>query len=626
MLDEAELLNPAGQNVLLKTLEEPPPGTFLILVTSSGERLLPTVRSRCQRVGFQPLPDATVGDWITRHHGDLDAPTRGWVTRFADGSLGRAGLALDRGLVSWSDRLGPLLDAAAAGRAVPELTDAGNEAIKGFAEGWVKEFPQASKEAANRQAAGLLAHLFARSPHAPGGRRPRLPRRRSPRQRASRRRPARRHRRRRRVPRADGEQREPVAGGGGVGAGVRGGVETGHRLTPIKRRSDDRHNARGSQLHRPRTSVSRAGAASGERRRDEDSKRERERERRAQRCRVCLFRLFVSSFLTPCSLKLRGPCPAGGAAPPPKRLPLRRFVSSSNRPGGSAAGTFPRLRYALLGIDLDGTLLQPDHVVAQEEREAIDAARAAGCLVVPCTGRSWQESKNPLLPIEGLEEGVFVTGCMVQRIRDGEVLHHVAMTPALAHELIEHLRSLPEAVLAFRTKHTAGHDFLVTGDGELTENTRWWFEHTGAGVKHQRSPGPEDLFDCVRVGVVSSKQNLGDSLQSRAAALRRGHPRAQLRRGAPGGRRRGGDPRGVPRRRVQVDRHPHDRGRGGIPDAEIAFIGDQINDLPALEAAGLSVAMGNAVPEAAAAASRQTLGHTEHGVAHAIHRMLAGAW
>ena len=162
VLDEAELLNPAGQNVLLKTLEEPPPGTFLILVTSSGERLLPTVRSRCQRVGFQPLPDATVGDWITRHHGDLDAPTRGWVTRFADGSLGRAGLALDRGLVSWSDRLGPLLDAAAAGRAVPELTDAGNEAIKGFAEGWVKEFPQASKEAANRQAAGLLAHLFAR--------------------------------------------------------------------------------------------------------------------------------------------------------------------------------------------------------------------------------------------------------------------------------------------------------------------------------------------------------------------------------------------------------------------------------------------------------------------------------
>ena len=172
MLDEAELLNPAGQNVLLKTLEEPPPGTFLILVTSSGERLLPTVP---QPLPACRLPAAARRDRRRLDHGEPPRPrraTRGWVTRFADGSLGRAGLALDRGLVSWSDRLGPLLDAAAAGRAVPELTDAGNEVIKGFAEGWVKEFPQASKEAANRQAAGLLAHLFARAKPAPAWRPP----------------------------------------------------------------------------------------------------------------------------------------------------------------------------------------------------------------------------------------------------------------------------------------------------------------------------------------------------------------------------------------------------------------------------------------------------------------------
>ncbi|BAM02900.1 DNA polymerase III subunit [Phycisphaera mikurensis] len=162
VLDEAELLNPAGQNVLLKTLEEPPPETFLILVTSSADRLLPTVRSRCQRVGFHPLPEAVVEAWVRDHAGDLDAPTRGWVTRFADGSIGRAGLALDRGLTGWAETLGPLLAAAAAGRAVPDLADAANDAIKGFAESWVKENPQGSKEAANRRAAALLAHLLAR--------------------------------------------------------------------------------------------------------------------------------------------------------------------------------------------------------------------------------------------------------------------------------------------------------------------------------------------------------------------------------------------------------------------------------------------------------------------------------
>ena len=64
----------------------------------------------------------------------------------------------------------------------------------------------------------------------------------------------------------------------------------------------------------------------------------------------------------------------------------------------------------------------------------------------------------------------------------------------------------------------------------------------------------------------------------------------------------------------------------GIADEEIAFLGDQVNDLPALKAAGCSVAMGNAVPEAAAAAMHRTESNLEHGVAHAIHRMLDGEW
>ena len=197
------------------------------------------------------------------------------------------------------------------------------------------------------------------------------------------------------------------------------------------------------------------------------------------------------------------------------------------------------MRYRLLGIDLDGTLLQPDHVVAQEERDAIAAAQAAGCLVVPCTGRSWQESADPLKPVAGLTEGVFVTGCLVQKIADGEVLHSRTLDPELAHQLIEHLRGVPEAVLAFHTRSTRGHDFLVTGDGELTENTAWWFDYTGAAVKHQRHPKPDDLTDCVRVGVVSTRSHLGDRLASVRAGFG-GRVYAQLpggEAGGPGGRR-----------------------------------------------------------------------------------------
>ncbi len=52
---EAELLSTAAQNALLKTLEEPPPETYIILLSTTRDRLLPTTISRCQSVGFASL-------------------------------------------------------------------------------------------------------------------------------------------------------------------------------------------------------------------------------------------------------------------------------------------------------------------------------------------------------------------------------------------------------------------------------------------------------------------------------------------------------------------------------------------------------------------------------------------
>ncbi len=56
IIDDAHLMNRQAQNALLKTLEEPPPGRILILVTARPFLLLPTVRSRCRRIRFGPLP------------------------------------------------------------------------------------------------------------------------------------------------------------------------------------------------------------------------------------------------------------------------------------------------------------------------------------------------------------------------------------------------------------------------------------------------------------------------------------------------------------------------------------------------------------------------------------------
>jgi DNA polymerase-3 subunit delta' len=94
IVDEAHRLTVAAQNALLKTLEEPPDRSLLILVANNPDALLGTVRSRCQRVQFPPLPAATVAAMLSAGYG-LDATTAHELAVLADGSPGRA-LALSR--------------------------------------------------------------------------------------------------------------------------------------------------------------------------------------------------------------------------------------------------------------------------------------------------------------------------------------------------------------------------------------------------------------------------------------------------------------------------------------------------------------------------------------------------
>ncbi len=60
ILDDADALNEEGANCLLKTLEEPPPASVMILIGTSASRQLPTIRSRCQIIRFAPLTPSLV--------------------------------------------------------------------------------------------------------------------------------------------------------------------------------------------------------------------------------------------------------------------------------------------------------------------------------------------------------------------------------------------------------------------------------------------------------------------------------------------------------------------------------------------------------------------------------------
>ncbi len=95
IIDDAETLNLPGQNALLKTLEEPPGYTMMILVTSSERALLDTVRSRLRPVRFGPLSGAEIAGVLVAR-AKLEPERAAAIAPLARGSLARA-LALAQG-------------------------------------------------------------------------------------------------------------------------------------------------------------------------------------------------------------------------------------------------------------------------------------------------------------------------------------------------------------------------------------------------------------------------------------------------------------------------------------------------------------------------------------------------
>ncbi len=165
IIDDAHLLDASGQNALLKTLEEPPTDTFLILITPQEDRLLATIKSRCQRVGFSAISDQAILDYFQQHCPDIDQKQLDWSRRFAQGSLGQAWLINQYDLYQWAKTILPAIIQMTRSQFPYQLGGQMAELVDGFAKNWVANHKNASKDAANKMGADLvwsIISLFAR--------------------------------------------------------------------------------------------------------------------------------------------------------------------------------------------------------------------------------------------------------------------------------------------------------------------------------------------------------------------------------------------------------------------------------------------------------------------------------
>jgi DNA polymerase-3 subunit delta' len=89
VIARADRLTEDAANCVLKTLEEPPPGTHLLLCAAHPERLPATIVSRCQLLGCAPVPAAEIRGWLEREHG-VTATLAAGAAALAAGRPGRA--------------------------------------------------------------------------------------------------------------------------------------------------------------------------------------------------------------------------------------------------------------------------------------------------------------------------------------------------------------------------------------------------------------------------------------------------------------------------------------------------------------------------------------------------------
>ena len=101
IIDDADALNLSAANAFLSTLEEPPAQAIIILITARPDMLLETIRSRCQRLNFSPLPLGSMGQLLKDKYKGLDNRQLMLLSELSGGRLGHA---MSEDLIKQRDR------------------------------------------------------------------------------------------------------------------------------------------------------------------------------------------------------------------------------------------------------------------------------------------------------------------------------------------------------------------------------------------------------------------------------------------------------------------------------------------------------------------------------------------
>ncbi len=275
---------------------------------------------------------------------------------------------------------------------------------------------------------------------------------------------------------------------------------------------------------------------------------------------------------------------------------MRNGIEAPTGPGAT-------LGTRVVALDMDGTLLRPDLTIGRRTLDAIAAADRAGIRVVVATGRGHRSAEPLLSSITTIDHGVLSNGSYVRDLRARRTLRTSPITSeALAAVLAVVAARAPGSGIGW--EHADGFGYDVTYRDVWAHATEW------PVVPLDRPPADVPLLKLLvrhpELEEPALLAALGAALPPTVTAATSGG------------------------RLVEITGHGVDKATGlawlcdrwGVAAADVVAVGDNGNDVAMLRWAGRGVAMGNAHPDAVAAADERTAPCDEDGVALVLERVL----
>jgi Cof subfamily protein (haloacid dehalogenase superfamily) len=298
----------------------------------------------------------------------------------------------------------------------------------------------------------------------------------------------------------------------------------------------------------------------------------------------------------------------------------------------------PTRGFRILALDVDGTVLDSEGNLRPRTAAAVRRAAEAGIQPILCTGRRYRRAV-PILRQLGLQTPLVCnSGAIVKDPTDHRTLWRADFNESLVTDLFELFRSHDQPAVVFTDRDPREHDFIVaafpTGrvhfddyvlqnhpHAQIDAGWRWAGRVKTAGSLSSEllssSHDADPLFHVCAVGTLADMQRFQlDSHEVLSTRVQTFVQRSSRYLGT----------------MCEFLRHDATKWTAilhlaefwGVGPAEICAVGDDVNDIPMLENAGLGVAMGHSHPEVVAAADIVTGRHDDEGVAMFIEDVLLG--